>query len=154
MNVMRTANYLLSPSLSFEMNYDDIVAVLGEPQEEGKGLRGFTILAYRERTVQCTMFAGRLFLLAFYFHQNAGALLDWPRCFAALHDFSSTMNPSNVEGWLVQQGVPFLRSSVCGEEVIKAQIGVSFCFESGLLSSIQIISEAPTPDSPPQAPRG
>jgi hypothetical protein len=50
--------------------------------------------------------------------------------------------------------VQFRRSSIDREQVLEAPIGARFCFESGHLSSIQIISEAPTRDSPHSTPSG
>lgn len=138
----------LAPTLHLGATRDQIVAALGEPQNIGTGLRGFTILAYRERTIQCTL--GRkdgLFLLAFYFHPDKGA--DWPQCLAALADFSSESTPGEIEDWLDRRQIDSLRMSACDEIVIEAPVGVRFYFESEVLSSIQINSSASASGSTP-----
>ena len=144
----------LAPALRIGANRDEIAAALGEPQDIGVGLRGVTILAYRERTIQCTLRRGEgLFLLAFYFHPEKGT--EWPLCLAALGDFSSDTTPGEVEDWLDQREITSLRMSVCDEVVIEASDGVRFHFESELLSSIQMISLAPSSGSTPHVnPRG
>jgi len=136
---------ILAPTLGIGANRDQIITALGEPQDAGAGLRGFTLLAYRERTIQCTFRADGLFLLAFYFRTPGSE--EWPECLAALADFSSETKPGEVEGWLGRRDIPVRRMSVCDEVVIEAPDGVRFYFESGQLSSIQIISVAPVPDS-------
>lgn len=147
------AHSILAPSLPFGASRNQLLAELGEEQRLGRGIGGSVLLGYRGNTIQCSLRADRLFLLALYF-RPAVDLPKWPECLTALADFSDTMKPTEVEDWLHQQRVQSRRSSVCGEEVIEAEIGVRFCFESGLLSSIQMISEAPSPDSPPSTPRG
>ena len=144
---------LLAPALPIGANRNQLIAELGEPQQLGRGLGGSMLLSYREKTIQCSLRADRLFLLALYF-RPAVDLSNWPKCLATLAHFSGTMKPSEVEEWLLQHRVQWRRITVGSEEVIEAPVGTRFYFESGLLSSIQIISEAPTSDSPSSTPRG
>lgn len=129
----------LSPHLSAGASREEILALLGPPDDTGAGLRGFTILAWRDRTVQLTMHRGRLFLLAFYFQKPAG-VAAWPGPFVALADFSAATTPGEVQDWLQKHEIEWQLTTVAGEQIIKAGAETGFYFEGGLLSSIQLIS--------------
>lgn len=132
----------LSPHLSAGAGYEEILAVLGPPNETGAGLRGFTILAWRDRTVQLTIKRERLFLMAFYF-RGVSNIASWPAPFAGLSDFSAATTPGEVQDWLQMRGIEWQHTKVAGEQVIKAGVEAGFYFEDGLLSSIQIASGNP-----------
>jgi len=137
------AHSLLAPSLPIGTNQKQIVTLLGEAQDWGKGIQEFTLLAYRDKTIQFSLRLDRLFLLAFYFrptHEKA----EWPQSFEALNVFSGKTTPSEVGAWLEQSCIPYRRTSVNGEDVVEAPVGVRFCFESGLLTSVQSSSQAHT----------
>ena len=131
----------LSPHLNAGASYEEILAVLGQPNDTGAGLRGFTILAWRDRTVQLTMHRGRLLLLAFYF-QTPASVATWLAPFAALADFSAATTPGEVQGWLEKREIEWQLTTLADEQVIKAGAEAGFYFEDGLLSSIQITSTA------------
>jgi len=132
------AHSILAPTLPIGVELDVVVDELGEPQDRGR-LGKTTLLAYRDKTIQVHLLANRLCLLAFHMRSEIG-LERWPRCFAALEDFSDQTTILDVEKWLEQRGISGRCIDVCGEQAIATQCGVRFCFQSGCLQSIQSLS--------------
>lgn len=67
-------------SLDPHATVSQVIELLGAPEDTGKGLRGFKILAYLNGQLQITFWRGSLNLVAFYFSPNDSAI-RWPEVF-------------------------------------------------------------------------
>ncbi len=112
----------------------EITKLLGQPEDVGKGGKGFKILAYRDKKLQFTFRKGSLFLVAFYF-EPTGLRTEWPQSFSVPAGFTGTTTEEELISWSNERGYAWKKA----ENILRVDDEVSLVVENGTLSSIQIL---------------